>query len=160
MAAEQAVAAAAKKTPPQQTDDEGDMTRKLMTAELTLADMEACLVEVQGELSSERANNDELKERAEALEEALETCKRGRERSCPAGVRASGARDRCAQSIPAPGGARPSKGRETVVDQGGRSGEGAGTSQLSCRGTRRDVGAGKIHRGSKRDETSDFVPEA
>ncbi|CAM9340145.1 unnamed protein product [Ectocarpus sp. 4 AP-2014] len=79
MAAEQAVAAAARKTPPQQADDAGGMMSRLMTAEFALADTEACLVEVQGELSSERKNNDKLKEKGKALEETLETCKKGRE---------------------------------------------------------------------------------
>ncbi|CAM9615915.1 unnamed protein product [Ectocarpus sp. 12 AP-2014] len=79
MAAEQAVAATARKTPQQQNDEAGGMTSRLMTAELTLADTEACLLEVQGALSSERKNNDMLKGRAKALEEALETCKKGRE---------------------------------------------------------------------------------
>lgn len=79
MAAEQAVAAAERKTPPQQTNDAGDMTSRLMTAELALADSGACLVEAQGELSSERAKNVKLKVRVEALQQALETCKEGRE---------------------------------------------------------------------------------
>ncbi|CAB1111016.1 unnamed protein product [Ectocarpus sp. CCAP 1310/34] len=79
MAAEQAVAATAGKTPQQQPHEAGGMASRLMTAELALLDTEACLVEVQGELSSERENNDKLKEKANALEEALETCKKGRE---------------------------------------------------------------------------------